>query len=71
MRSGIAAEFADEATLLAAIHRVHDHGLTRLETYGPVPSEAIDLALGKERSSLPLGGIPLRARPLLQCSRYR
>lgn len=52
MKSGIAAEFADEATLLAAIHRVRDHGLTRLETYGPVPSEAIDLALGKERSSL-------------------
>ena len=52
MRRGIAAEFSDEHTLLEAIQRVRERGLTGLEAYGPVPSEAIDIALGKQRSPL-------------------
>ncbi|MBV8756519.1 MAG: DUF3341 domain-containing protein [Deltaproteobacteria bacterium] len=52
MRHGIAAEFADEPALLAAIRRARARGLSQLEVYSPVPSEQIDAALGKPRSRL-------------------
>lgn len=52
MRRGIAAEFPDEAALLAAIRAMRDHGWTHLEAYSPMPVPAIDAALGKPRSSL-------------------
>lgn len=52
MRRGIAAEFPDEASLLAAIRAVRDHGFTRLEAYSPMPVPAIEAALGTPRSPL-------------------
>ena len=52
MRRGIAAEFPDEVSLLAAIRAMRDHGWTDLEAYSPMPVPAIDAALGKSRSSL-------------------
>ncbi len=52
MRRGIAAELPDEASLIAAIRALRDHGWTRLAAYSPMPVAAIDAALGRPRSSL-------------------
>lgn len=52
MRRGIAAEYPSEAALLAAIRALRARGLSRLEAYSPIPSPAIDAALGARRSPL-------------------
>ena len=52
MRRGVAAEFADEASLLAAVRALRDHGWTRLEAFSPYPAPAIETALGMPRSPL-------------------
>jgi len=52
VRRGVAAEFADEASLLAAVRALHDHGWTRLEAFSPYPAPAIETALGMPRSPL-------------------
>ena len=52
MRRGIAAEFADEATLIEAIGAARERGLSRMEVYSPMPSEHVDAALGRPRSKL-------------------
>lgn len=52
MKHGIAAEFADEPTLIEAIGAARERGLSRMEVYAPVPSDHIDAALGKQRSRL-------------------
>jgi hypothetical protein len=61
MRRGVIAEYADEATLLAAIGTARAHGFTRLETYTPYQVRALDEALGAPRSPLAIaagiGGI--------------
>jgi len=61
VRRGIAAEYPSEAALLTAIRALRARGLTRLEAYSPIPSDAIDAALGARRSPLAiaagLGGI--------------
>jgi hypothetical protein len=61
MRRGIAAEFPDDSSLLAAIRAMHDHGWTRLEAYSPMPVAEIDAALDQGRSPLSvasgIGGI--------------
>ena len=61
MKHGIAAEFSDELALIDAIGTARERGLTRLEVYGPVQSDAVDAALGERRSRLSiaagLGGL--------------
>ena len=52
MKRGVAAEYASEHALLAAIHALRTRGFTRLEAYSPVPSDEIDRALGARRSPL-------------------
>jgi hypothetical protein len=52
MKRGIAAEYPDEPSALAAIRALHDHGWADLEAFTPMPVPAIDAALGKTRSSL-------------------
>ncbi len=52
MKRGIAAEYASEEALLDAIRAVRASGLDTLEVYSPVPSDAIDSALGARRSPL-------------------
>lgn len=52
MTRGIAAEYGSEAALIEAIGKLHGRGLRRVEAYSPVPSDAIDRALGARRSRL-------------------
>src|SRR6185369_6699572 len=52
MKRGIAVEYASEQALLEAIRAVRAKGLDTLEVYSPVPSDAIDSALGAPRSPL-------------------
>lgn len=54
MKRGIAAEYGSEEALLEAIRAVRATGLETLEVYSPVPSDAIDAALGARRSPLAL-----------------
>lgn len=61
MKSGMAAEYLTREALIAAIRALRARGVTRLEAYSPVPSDAIDAALGARRSPLAiaagLGGL--------------
>jgi len=52
MRRGIAAEYGSQDELIVAIRRLRARGITRLEAYTPMPSDAIDAALGQKRSPL-------------------
>ena len=52
MRRGVAAEYASEQAVVEAIRTLRARGLAGLEAYGPVPSHAIDAALGARRSPL-------------------
>ena len=52
MTGGFAAEYADEAALVAAIRSLRARGSAPLEAYSPIPSHAIDAALGARRSPL-------------------
>ncbi|HEX3882621.1 MAG TPA: DUF3341 domain-containing protein [Stellaceae bacterium] len=52
--SGIAAEFAGEAALVAAAHRLREDGLSRIEAYAPYPVEALDEILPRPRWPLPV-----------------
>jgi len=52
MKRGLAAEYLTSEALIAAICAVRTRGVTRVQAYSPVPSEAIDAALGARRSPL-------------------
>jgi hypothetical protein len=52
VRRGIAAEYGTCEALVAAIRAMRVRGLHRLEAYSPIPSDAIDAALGARRSPL-------------------
>ena len=43
---GVMAEYADEPSLLSAIHKAKADGFTDMEAYTPVPSHDVILALG-------------------------
>lgn len=51
--SGLAAEFAGEAPLIAAAGRLRDAGLRRVEAYTPYPVEALDALLPPPPNVLP------------------
>jgi len=50
--AGLAAEYADEHALVAAIRALRARGIGPMEAYSPIPSHAIDKALGEPRSPL-------------------
>jgi hypothetical protein len=52
VKRGLAAEYLTLAAIVAAIRSVRARGVTELEAYTPVPSDAIDAALGAPRSPL-------------------
>jgi hypothetical protein len=58
---GYLAEFADAATLLAAVRQLRLEGYTRIDAYSPYPVEGLVEALGNVRNTIPrwmlLGGI--------------
>lgn len=51
--SGLAAEFAAEASLLGAAERLRDAGLRQIEAYTPYPVEALDELLPRPFNFLP------------------
>src|SRR5262245_9809489 len=56
---GLMAEFGSADDLIAAAHKVHDEGFTKVDAYTPYPIEELSHALGHHRSKLPaivLGG---------------
>jgi hypothetical protein len=56
---GLMAEFNSSEDLIAAAHRVHDEGFTKVDAFTPYPIEEVAEALGHHRSKLPgivLGG---------------
>jgi hypothetical protein len=58
---GLLAEFEDPNALVAAAHRAHHEGYTRMDAYSPLPIEELHEALGLPHTKLPLivliGGI--------------
>jgi hypothetical protein len=58
---GLMAEFEDPNALVAAAHRAHHEGYTRMDAYSPLPIEELHEALGLPHTKLPLivliGGI--------------
>jgi hypothetical protein len=56
---GLIAEFQTPDAVVAAAHKVHDAGYTRVDAYSPYPIEELGEALGLHQSPLPklvLGG---------------
>jgi Ni/Fe-hydrogenase subunit HybB-like protein len=51
---GVAAEFADSDTLLAAIARVREAGYVHFDAYTPLPLENLPHAMGARRTWVPL-----------------
>jgi len=52
---GIAAEYADDGTLMAAAEKAHEAGYTVMDAYTPIPVHGLHEALGRrKRTSLPL-----------------
>ncbi len=49
---GLAAEYTELATIIAAIRALRARGFTRLEAFAPYPEHALDAALGARRSPL-------------------
>ncbi len=58
---GLLAEFHTPSEVVAAAHRVHDAGYTRVDAYSPYPIEEVSEALELHHSPLPMlvlgGGI--------------
>ena len=58
---GLMAEFEDPNELVAAAHRAHHEGYTRMDAYSPLPIEELHEALGLPHTKLPMivliGGI--------------
>ncbi len=52
MKGGLAAEYLSTESLVAAIRLLRGRGVQHHEAYSPVPSRAIDDALGARRSPL-------------------
>lgn len=50
---GIAAQFADDAGLLDAVHKAREAGYTVMDAYSPVPVHGLHEALGRKRTKLP------------------
>lgn len=51
---GIAAEYADDASLLAAARAAREAGYTVMDAYSPVPVHGLHDVLGGKRTKLPL-----------------
>lgn len=51
---GLMAEFSDPKELVAAAHRVHEAGYSKVDAFSPYPMEALTEALGLPQSRLPL-----------------
>ncbi len=51
---GVAAEYADDAVLLAAVKKAREAGYTVMDAYTPVPVHGLHEALGGKRTKLPL-----------------
>jgi len=51
---GLMAEFEDPNALVAAAHRAHHEGYTRMDAYSPLPIEELHEALGLPHTKLPL-----------------
>lgn len=51
---GLMAEFTTAEALLAAAHRTHVAGYSRVDAFSPFPIEGLAEAVGFERSKLPL-----------------
>lgn len=58
---GVVAEFADDASVLAAANKAREAGYTVMEAYSPLPVHGMEEAIGRKRSKLPwivfLGGV--------------
>jgi hypothetical protein len=54
MAERILAEFGNEAATVDAVQRLRAAGFATLEAYTPIPSHAVEQALGHRRSRLPL-----------------
>jgi len=71
MADRLLAEFADEAAVVTAIHRLRADGFGKLDVYMPYPSHEIEHALGYGPSKLPwaifvIGGCAAIGAYLLQ-----
>jgi hypothetical protein len=50
---GVVAEFADDASVLAAANKAREAGYTVMEAYSPLPVHGMEDAIGRKRSKLP------------------
>jgi ActD protein len=53
LKERILGSFADEASLLAAVRRARDHGLTVEDVFAPYPIHGLEDAMGLARTRLP------------------